>query len=290
MAPKDNDSQGFHARSRGYNEAMHLIAAAQMVSTADKANNLEAATRLVRQAASLGARLVGLPENFSWMGSEPERPSAAEPLEGPTLARMAELARERRITLLAGSVLETGAPGGRLYNTSVLFGPDGERLAVYRKMHLFDVDVGDGATYQESAAVAPGTEVVAAQTEVGKLGLSVCYDLRFPELYRRLASKEGATLLSVPAAFTLMTGKDHWEVLLRARAIENQCYVFAPAQGGRHSDKRVTYGHAMVVDPWGLVTARASEGEGLALAPVDPELQARIRRNLPCLQHRRLVD
>ncbi|HEX8698122.1 MAG TPA: carbon-nitrogen hydrolase family protein [Myxococcaceae bacterium] len=269
---------------------MHLIAAAQMVSTADKANNLESATRLVRQAASLGARLVGLPENFSWMGSEAERSSAAESLEGPTLARMAQLARELRITLLAGSVLETGAPGGRLYNTSVLFGPGGERLAVYRKMHLFDVDVGDGATYQESAAVAPGTEVVAAQTEVGKLGLSVCYDLRFPELYRRLASKEGATLLAVPAAFTLMTGKDHWEVLLRARAIENQCYVFAPAQGGRHSDKRVTYGHAMVVDPWGLVTARASEGEGLALAPVDPELQARIRRNLPCLQHRRLVD
>jgi len=290
MTPKDNDSQGFHARPRGYNEAMHLIAAAQMVSTGDKANNLEAATRLVRQAASLGARLVGLPENFSWMGSEPERPSAAESLEGPTLSRMAELARERRITLLAGSVLETGAPGGRLYNTSVLFGPDGARLAVYRKMHLFDVDVGDGATYQESAAVAPGTEVVAAQTEVGKLGLSVCYDLRFPELYRRLTSQEGATLLAVPAAFTLMTGKDHWEVLLRARAIENQCYVFAPAQGGRHSDKRITYGHAMVIDPWGLVTARASEGEGLALAPVDPELQARIRRNLPCLQHRRLVE
>jgi predicted amidohydrolase len=154
-------------------------------------------------------------------------------------------------------------------------------------MHLFDVEVGDGATYQESAAVAPGTEVVAAETEVGKLGLSVCYDLRFPELYRRL-SRDGATLLAVPAAFTLMTGKDHWEVLLRARAIENQAYVLAPAQGGKHSANRMTYGHAMVVDPWGLVTARASEGEGLAVAPVDPELQARIRRNLPCLQHRRL--
>ncbi len=276
-------------RATRYNPPMHLIAAAQMVSTADKAHNLDAATRLVRQAAGLGARLVGLPENFAWMGSEPERPSAAEPLDGPTLSRMAQLARELRITLLAGSILETGAPGNRLYNTSVLFGPQGERLAVYRKMHLFDVDVGDGATYQESAAVAPGTEVVAADTELGRLGLSVCYDLRFPELYRRL-SKDGATLLAVPAAFTLMTGKDHWEVLLRARAIENQCYLFAPAQGGRHSDKRITYGHAMVVDPWGLVTARASEGEGLAIAPVDPELLARIRRNLPCLQHRRLMD
>ncbi|MCE9666287.1 carbon-nitrogen hydrolase family protein [Myxococcus stipitatus] len=266
---------------------MHLIAAAQMVSTADKAHNVEAATRLVRRAAELGARLVGLPENFSWMGPEPERPAAAETLEGPTLSRMAQLARELRVTLLAGSVLEAGAPGGRLYNTSVLFGPDGARLATYRKMHLFDVDVGDGATYQESAAVAPGTEVVAAQTEVGRLGLSVCYDVRFPELYRRL-SRDGATLLAVPAAFTLMTGKDHWEVLLRARAIENQAYVLAPAQGGRHSANRQTYGHSMVVDPWGLVTARASEGEGLAVAPVDPEMQARVRRNLPCLQHRRL--
>ncbi|CAM3635124.1 carbon-nitrogen hydrolase family protein [Corallococcus sp. ZKHCc1 1396] len=266
---------------------MHLIAAAQMVSTADKGYNLDVAARLVRQAAGLGARLVGLPENFSWMGPEPERAGAAEALDGPTLSRMADLARETKLTLLSGSILEEGAPGGRLYNTSVLFAPDGARLAVYRKMHLFDVDVGDGATYQESAAVAPGTEVVAADTAVGRLGLSVCYDLRFPELYRRL-SKDGATLLAVPAAFTMMTGKDHWEVLLRARAIENQAYVLAPAQGGRHSAQRLTYGHAMVVDPWGLVTARASEGEGLAVAPVDPELLARIRRNLPCLEHRRL--
>jgi predicted amidohydrolase len=269
---------------------MHLIAAAQMVSTGDKAHNLEVATRLVRQAAGLGARLVGLPENFSWMGNDTDRAAAAEGLEGPTLARMAQLARELKVTLLAGSVLETGAPGGRLYNTSVLFGPDGARVAVYRKMHLFDVEVGDGATYRESAAVAPGTEVVAAAlqpAELGTLGMSVCYDLRFPELYRRLATA-GATVLAVPAAFTLMTGKDHWEVLLRARAIENQAYVLAPAQGGKHSERRVTYGHAMVVDPWGLVVARASEGEGLALAPVDPALLARIRENLPCLKHRRL--
>jgi len=266
---------------------MHLIAAAQMVSTADKAHNLDSATRLVRRAADMGVRLVGLPENFSWMGPEAERQGAAETLEGPTLSRMAELARERKVTLLAGSILETGAPGGRLYNTTVLFGPDGARLAVYRKIHLFDVDVGDGTPYRESEAVAPGSQVVVADTEAGRLGLSICYDLRFPELYRRLA-KDGATLLAVPAAFTLMTGKDHWEVLLRARAIENQCYLFAPAQGGRHSPQRVTWGHAMVVDPWGLVTARASEGEGLAVAPVDPELLARIRKNLPCLQHRRL--
>src|SRR6185312_10717815 len=210
-----------------------------------------------------------------WMGSESERASAAEPLDGPTLSRMAQLARELKITLLAGSVLETGAPGGRLYNTSVLFGPQGERLAVYRKMHLFDVDVGDGATYQESAAVAPGTEVVTADTELGRLGMSVCYDLRFPELYRR-HSQAGATLLSVPAAFTLMTGKDHWEVLLRARAIENQCYVVAAAQTGRHNPKRISWGKALVCDPWGSMLACAAEGEGVAIGECDAALQERV--------------
>jgi deaminated glutathione amidase len=258
-----------------------------MTSGGDKARNLETSTRLVRKAAKLGASFVGLPENFSWMGPEPERPSAAEPLDGPTLRAMSALAKELSITLLAGSVLETGAPGGRLYNTSALFGDDGARLAAYRKIHLFDVEVGDGATYRESASVAPGTEVVCVETNVAKTGLSVCYDLRFPELYRQLAT-QGATVITVPAAFTLMTGKDHWEVLLRARAIENQAYVVAPAQQGKHSANRLTYGHAMIVDPWGLVTARASEGEGVAIAEYDPTLLARIRQNLPCLQHRRL--
>ncbi|MBX5482015.1 MAG: carbon-nitrogen hydrolase family protein [Myxococcaceae bacterium] len=266
---------------------MHLIAAVQMNSGADKARNVETAIRWIRDAARMGARLVGLPENFAWMGPEKERAQAAESLEGPTLSRMAELARELKVTLLAGSIPETGAPGGRYYNTSVLFGPQGERLAVYRKIHLFDVEVGDGAKYRESEAIAPGSEVVTADTELGRLGLSICYDLRFPELYRRLA-EGGATIFAVPAAFTLMTGKDHWEVLLRARAIENQVWVFAPAQWGRHAENRQTWGHAMVVDPWGLVIARASDGEGIALGQVDPELQARIRRNLPCLQHRRL--
>lgn len=259
-----------------------------MTSGQDKAKNVETATRLVRQAAGLGAKLVGLPENFSWMGPEQADDGVGEALEGPTLTRMAELARALRITLLAGSVRETGAPDGRCYNTSVVLGPGGERLAVYRKIHLFDVEVGDGAHYQESAAIAPGTETVVAATELGRLGLSVCYDLRFPELYRKLTSEQGATLLAVPAAFTLMTGKDHWEVLLRARAIENQAYVFAPAQYGSHSAKRQTYGHALVVDPWGLVIGRASAGEGFALGQVDPALQARIRRDLPCLEHRRL--
>lgn len=266
---------------------MTLIAAVQLTSGADKASNLERATTLIRAAAQRGATFIGLPENFAWMGPEAERTSNAEPLDGPTLQTMAGLAKSLRVTLLAGSVLETGAPGGRLFNTSVLFGPAGERLGVYRKMHLFDVEVGDGQTYRESAAVAPGSEVVVAEAPVGKVGLSVCYDLRFPELYRE-QTKRGATLLTVPAAFTLMTGKDHWEVLLRARAIENQAYVIAPAQQGKHPKDRLTWGHAMIVDPWGLVTARASEGEGLAMAEFDEKLIASVRRNLPALQHRRL--
>jgi deaminated glutathione amidase len=267
--------------------ATPLAAAVQMTSGADKAKNLEAATALIRRAAQSGATFVGVPENFAWMGPEPERDSAAEPLDGPTLSRLASLAKELRITLLAGSVLETGAPGNRLYNTSTLFGPDGARLAVYRKMHLFDVEIGDGQTYRESAAVAPGPEIAVVDTAIGKMGLSVCYDLRFPELYRA-CSQKGATVLTVPAAFTLMTGKDHWEVLLRARAIENLCHVIAPAQWGVHPKDRRTYGQAMIIDPWGLVIARASEGEGFALGPIDAELTARVRKSLPSLSHRRL--
>ncbi len=263
------------------------IAALQMCSGADKAQNLEIATRLIRNAAKSGAKFIGLPENFAWMGPEPERAANAETLEGATLKALSALAAELSVTLLAGSILESGAPGDRCFNTSVLFGPDGKRIAVYRKIHLFDVEVGDGQTYRESAAVAPGTEVVVAETALGKVGLSVCYDVRFPELYRQ-QSAQGAVLLTVPAAFTLATGKDHWEVLLRARAIENQAYVIAPAQQGRHPKDRLTWGHAMVVDPWGLVIARASEGEGFAMARLDDEYLARVRRNLPALQHRKL--
>ena len=259
---------------------MPRIAAVQMASGADKAKNLATAEALVREAAQRGAALVGLPENVAWMGPESERAAAAEPLDGPTLLRFS--ARALGIHLLAGSVLETGGEGGRLYNTSVLFAPTGERLAVYRKIHLFDVEVGDGQTYRESAAVAPGKDVVCVETPLGAIGLSVCYDVRFPELYRALSGK-GAVLLTVPSAFTLMTGKDHWEVLLRARAIENQAYVLAPAQGGRHPGDRLTYGHACVVDPWGLVVACASEGEGLAVADMDASLLARVRARLPAL-------
>lgn len=273
-----------------------LLAAVQMNSGPIKSHNLEVATHWIREAARRGATLVALPETFSWLGPESERPSAAEPLDGPTLTAMATLARELNIHVLAGSILETPAASGdaRLHNTSVLFGPSGRRLAVYRKIHLFDVELGaasgDANAYRESAAVAPGDTLVTAPLEGPEpltVGLSICYDLRFPELYRELSSR-GAHLLTVPAAFTLVTGKDHWETLLRARAIENQAYVLAPAQVGSHGGKRHTYGHAMVVDPWGLVIARASDREGLAMAELEPAHLEDVRRRLPALRHRRL--
>lgn len=267
---------------------MFLAAAIQMTSLADKEENLAKALSLVDEAAKRGARFVGLPETVSYMGPEREKGKSAEPLDGPTARRFADKAREHKIHLLAGSTYESGAPGGRLYNTSVLYGPDGERLAVYRKMHLFDVDIGDGARYRESETIEPGKDVVVAQTALGKIGLSICYDLRFPELYRALSAR-GADVVCVPAAFTLHTGRDHWEVLLRARAIENLCYVVAPAQYGHHSERRATYGHALIADPWGLVVARASDGEGMAIGSIDERVVERARRELPSLGHRRLA-
>lgn len=266
---------------------MFLAAALQMTTLDDKEANVCKALSLVDEAAARGAQFVALPENVVYMGPEKDKGKTAEPLDGPTLVRFSDKAREKRIHLLAGSILESGAPGGRFYNTSALFGPDGKRLAVYRKIHLFDVDIPDGARYRESETIAPGTEAVVAETSLGKVGLSICYDLRFPELYRKLSSK-GAEILCVPAAFTAHTGKDHWEVLLRARAIENTCFVVAPAQFGKHSEKRTTYGNALVADPWGTVIARASDGEGMAVGPIDPQVLQRVRREVPSLSHRRL--
>jgi deaminated glutathione amidase len=266
---------------------MLLAAAIQMTSLDDKEANLRRALDRVDEAVLRGARLVALPENVLYMGPERLKSTTAESLDGPSLDRFAQKAREHRIHLLVGSILEEGAPGGRFYNTSVLFGPDGERKGIYRKIHLYDADIPDGVRYRESETVEPGNEVVAVSTELGVLGMSICYDLRFPELYRALADR-GAQIVFVPAAFTLHTGKDHWEVLLRARAIENSCYVLAPAQFGRHSDKRVTFGNALLVDPWGTVIARAGEGEGMAVGPIQREFLDRVRNELPSLRHRRL--
>ncbi|HZP44832.1 MAG TPA: carbon-nitrogen hydrolase family protein [Candidatus Binataceae bacterium] len=264
-----------------------LAAAIQITTSSDKAANLERAERMVRLAAARGAHLIGLPEMFNWRGKRAEEPAAAERLDGPTLTLMARLARELEIHLLAGSIAEHVEGESRRYNTSVLFGPDGARLAVYRKIHLFDIDLPGRVTVKESEVKLPGAEVVTAATALGTVGLSVCYDLRFPELYRRLAFA-GAVVLMIPSAFTFPTGEAHWEVLIRARAIENQSYVVAPAQFGANVHGFSDYGNSMIVDPWGRVLARAADQEGVVVAPLDMDYLKRVRRELPALAHARL--
>lgn len=258
-----------------------------MTSTEDVAANLRVAERLVRRAASAGADLVALPENFAFLRREGDPiPRAAELGKGPA-AWAARLAAELGIHLLAGSVAERVPRSRRVRNTSVLIGPDGAFVATYRKIHLFDVDLPGRAVLRESAVVAPGREVVVADTPLGRMGLSICYDLRFPELYRELAAR-GALVLFVPSAFTHFTGSHHWDVLLRARAIENQAYVVAPAQVGAHGPGRRSWGHARIVDPWGKVLDEVARGAGFALATVDLDRQEELRRRMPCLRHRRL--
>jgi predicted amidohydrolase len=265
----------------------YLMGAVQMTSTADRARNVDTALRLVGEAADLGARLVALPENFAFMGQEEARLAGAETLEGPTLAALRELARRRGIFIVAGSIAEKVDAPRKTANTSVLIAADGEIVAAYRKIHLFDVNIPDGARYAESEVVVPGDKVVLAPTALGRIGLTICYDLRFPELYRKLASL-GAEVIAIPSAFTLFTGKDHWEVLVRARAVENLAYVLAPAQVGRHSASRQTFGNAMIVDPWGVVLARCPDGEGVCVAPFRRERLEKTRAELPALGHRKL--
>lgn len=265
-----------------------IAAAVQMSSTDDRERNLAQAFELIDAAASRGARFVALPENADLIAPHGVRLDAAETLEGPTVGRFSEKARERGIWLLAGSIGEKGSSPDKARNTSVLIDPQGEVKATYRKIHLFDVDLEDGTTIRESSQVEPGLDTVVADTALARFGMSICYDLRFPELYRKMA-EEGAEVLLIPSAFTLHTGKDHWEVLVRARAIENTCWVIAPAQSGRHIRGRSSYGHSMIVDPWGIVVARCSDGPGFCLAEIDPELQRRVRTSLPSLQHRRLT-
>ena len=262
-------------------------AAVQMCSTPDVARNLATAERLVREAASQGATFVALPENFSFLRCEGEPVPEPETLDGAVVARFSALAAELRVTLLLGSVAERIEGDQKVYNTSVLVGPDGRRLAAYRKIHLFDIDLPGLEHLKESRSVAPGTEVVVAPSPFGPVGLTICYDLRFPELYRALVAR-GARVLAVPSAFTERTGKAHWEILLRARAIENLAWVVAPAQHGTHGRGRSSHGHAMVVDPWGTVVAQVADGEGLAVAELDFERQDRLRRELPALGHVRL--
>ena len=259
------------------------VAAVQLNSTDEKSRNLAVAERLVREAAADGAELVALPEKWNLLAGGEALVAGAEPLDGPSLGAAREWAAALGIHLLAGSISE--AAGEKAFNTSVLIGPDGSDLAVYRKVHMFDVDVG-GVAYRESEHEEPGSEIVTAGAGELTVGLTVCYDLRFPELFRILAVR-GARLIAVPSAFTAATGRDHWEVLLRARAIENQVFVLAPNQTGEAPPHFDSYGHSAIVDPWGRVLALAPEGEGFVAADIDLEEQDRLRASLPSLANRR---
>lgn len=271
---------------------MYVAACLQLRSGADIPRNLERLEALASRAAGTGAALIATPENTTFLGAPAQKVAIAEPIDGRTHTRLGKLARMLRVHLLVGSVAERcDEPGleGRCYNTSLLFGPSGDLLARYRKLHLFDIDLPGGPSFRESAHIAPGAEVVAVPTPLGVIGLSICYDLRFPEMYRRLVDA-GAELLTVPSAFTLQTGKDHWHTLLRARAIECQAFVLAPAQEGRHDDTglRHSYGHALIADPWGTVVAECADGEGFCLAEIDLERVRRVRAAMPVELHRRL--
>ncbi|MFN8150546.1 MAG: carbon-nitrogen hydrolase family protein [Solirubrobacterales bacterium] len=261
------------------------VAAAQLNSTADTGANLAAAERVVRAAAAEGAELVVLPEKWSLLGDADTLRELAEPLDGPAISAARAWARELGIHLVAGSVAERVAGHELLSNTSLLIDPEGQIAATYRKVHMFDVDV-DGVSYRESDAEAPGEEVVTAPAGELELGLSVCYDLRFPELYRVMALR-GATAVTVPAAFTAFTGRDHWEVLLRARAIENQLFVIAAGQFGEAPPHFSSWGHSMLVDPWGRILDQLPDGEGHAIADLDLTELESVRERIPSLANRR---
>ena len=274
---------------------MFLAACVQLRCTMDIERNLNKTEELVRRAAAMGASLVATPENTSLLGPQFHKVELAESIDGPIAGRLQSLAAELGIHLLVGSLSEQRvAPDGtvdseRCHNTSLLYGPEGDRLAVYRKMHLFDVDVPGGLTVKESDSICPGDEVVVAETALGRLGMSICYDLRFPELYRAQVD-QGADMIAIPSAFTLTTGKDHWHALLRARAIETQCWVLAPAQWGTHDaeGRRKSYGHSMIIDPWGTVVAEKGDGEGLCIAEIDLSYNDTVRQAIPVRNHRRI--
>lgn len=259
-------------------------AVVQMNSTRDGAANMAAAEGLVRRAAEAGADFVVLPEKWPWLAAGEGVVEGAQQIDGPALTAASSWASELDIHLVAGSLTER-RPDGTLSNTAVAFGPDGETLAIYRKIHMFDVDVG-GVSYRESDHETAGAETVSFEAGPVGVGLAICYDLRFPELFRDLADR-GVEVVAVPAAFTATTGRDHWEVLVRARAIENQCFVLAANQFGEAEPGYGFWGHSMIVDPWGEIVAAAGEGEGLAVSDLDLGRLERIRSDLPALSHRR---
>jgi predicted amidohydrolase len=261
------------------------VACVQLNAVSVKDDNIERAERLVAKAAATGADVVMLPEKWTGIGPPDLIRAVAERLEdGEATLAMREWAKRHGITLHGGSIVERRDGREKLSNTSVVIDPEGEIAAVYRKIHLFDVQVG-GHVYRESETEEPGDQLVRTEVEGWRLGLTICYDLRFPELYRLLAL-EGCEALAVPAAFTLYTGKDHWEPLLRARAIENQCFVVAANQWGSYVDGKAAYGRSMIVDPWGVVVAQASDGDGVISAELDRERIAEVRRRIPALANR----
>lgn len=269
------------------------VAALQMTSGSDLEANLDEARGLLEDVAAHGAVLAALPENFAFMGlhDADKRGVAESDGNGPIQEFLAGTALRLRITIVGGTIPLRAGADGRVAAASLVYGPDGRRLARYDKIHLFDVDIPGRAEataaerYRESTHVAPGSSATVVDTPVGRLGLSVCYDVRFPELFRTL-SASGAQLLIIPSAFTGPTGRAHWEPLLRARAIENLCYVIAPAQSGFHPNGRETYGDSMIIDYWGRILQRLPRGRGCVLADIDLQAQAEVRRNFPALQHR----
>ncbi len=266
------------------------VAVVQLNTQDELLLNLSNVRGWIERAAKAGAQFVTLPENFAFMGEEARKRELAERVDGsfpgPIVSTLCEAAAASGVWVLGGGMPERSDDPSRPYNTSVLVDPKGEIAATYRKVHLFDVSLPDGTSLRESAATSAGGQAVTAEVMGVRVGLSVCYDVRFPELYRRLVD-QGARIITVPSAFTLTTGKDHWHALLRARAIENQVWVLAPAQHGKHPKGRTTYGKSLIVDPWGEVVAQCTEGEGFAVANLDFEYQDKVRTSLPSLLHRK---
>lgn len=262
-----------------------IAAAIQIDSQDNKNQNLTKIEEFIDEAAGRGAKLIGMPEMVNYVGSEEGEFENAEPIPGPTIERLMKKARQHQVWLHCGSIFETIPGEKKLYNTSVLLNPQGEVVAKYRKIHLYDVEVSNGPSVLESRTKKPGTEIVVADTDLAKIGLSICYDMRFPELYR-IMTLRGAQVLFVPAEYTLFTGKDHWEPVLRARAIENQCYVIAPGQIGVKPNFQA-YGKTLIIDPWGNVIAKSSDKEGFITAEIDMELLAKVRNQIPCLKNRK---
>jgi predicted amidohydrolase len=267
---------------------MKKISAAviQLNAGSDKSQNIKNATKLIKRAAYKGAQLIALPEVFSWRGSRKEIQHNCEPIPGPTSKKMAELAASLKIFLLCGSIIETNPQSSKPFNTSILLNHRGKIIACYRKLHLFKVHMVGKATIDEKSTYSAGSEVKIARTPFGKVGFTICYDLRFPELYRTLADK-GALVIFVPSAFTFETGKAHWEVLLRARAIENQVYIIAPNQCGKDPSGNKNYGHSMIVDPWGSIITQCSNGEKIIYGELNLDYLKKVRKKLPSLHHKR---